>query len=583
MSFVSRKPFKPRAATPGRKINFRPRIGIRLWLTLLFLLITALAGVTAYAIVSPRLENTLRQASEASFSQVGIGFEDLVKSNPDLPPSRIEAYAVSRGVQWGIVRQDGEVLAGDPGDFSPAVVNGALSSGQPRQALEPIDSGFRRGQVLATYSAPINVPGETRTAVVFTKYITESDVENVQAAVSGINRVVALAGLLALLIAGAAGYAVADQISRRVSRLGVAAQRLAAGNFDERINTRVGDEVGDLGNTFNSMAASLKGAFRQIEQEKERGQAILDGMTDAVIGVDKDLNATFVNPRARELLETSDHAFHRRLEEILAKTQFEGALTAPEVHAGGQIFEVRTAPLEEGALAILRDVTEERQVERAKAGFIANASHELKTPLFALSGYLEILEDEEDEDVRRAFLQDMKAQTQRLQNLAKTLLDLSRLDANAVTFMSEYVDLEELLYEVRAMFHYANRQINVEAQENLPSVKTDPIQLQRVLSILLDNAIKYSPGDTPIVLRLFEQGDTIIIQVIDQGCGIPEQDIPYIFNRFYRAEGSSRADGTGLGLALAQEISHHIGVEILVESKPGEGSSFSVVWSSKSS
>ena len=197
-----------------------------------------------------------------------------------------------------------------------------------------------------------------------------------------------------------------------------------------------------LGVTFNSMAASLKDAFGQVEQEKERGRAILDGMTDAVVGVDRDLNTIFLNPRARELLESSDRDFQYHLQEVLAKTRYSGPITEPRAEMGERIIEIRAAPLEEGALAILRDVTEQSRIERAKADFIATASHELRTPLFALSGNLEMLEDEEDETHRKTFMKDIRAATERLLSLAKTLLDLSRLDANAATFSLQEVDLE---------------------------------------------------------------------------------------------------------------------------------------------
>ena len=243
--------------------------------------------------------------------------------------------------------------------------------------------------------------------------------------------------------------------------------------------------------------------------------------------------------------------------------------------AGDRIIEIRAAPLEDGALAILRDVTEERRVQRAKAEFIANASHELKTPLTALSGYLEMLEDEEDERVRSEFLMDMRSQTDRLQSLARTLLDLSRLDANATTFRTEEVDLEDILHELRRDFGYTGRPMTIQA-DDVPPVVTDPTQLHRMLAILLDNALKYSSEDTPIDLNLSRDDGHAVISVTDRGCGIPEREIPHIFDRFYRAQGSSRADGTGLGLALAREITDHLGGNIQVQSHPGTGSTFSV-------
>jgi two-component system sensor histidine kinase ResE len=560
---------------------------MRIWLTALFVLVTAIAAITAYEIVHPILYETLNRSSEAAFKQVGDQFEDQVQRlrerGEPVTEQRINAFARSHGLQWGIVRaEDGQQTQGDLENWSSGPVKRAVEEPRrPSDDIEPIEAGVHKGQLQATYAHPINVDVKGKAepqprALVFVKFFTESDVENVRAAMRNIERLALLAGALALLIAGVAGYFAAVLISRRVSRLGLAAEHLAAGNFDARITTRVEDEVGSLGATFNAMAVSLKGAFDQIEQEKERGSAILDGMTDAVVGVDKDLNPVFLNPRARKLLESSDHAFHNRLQEVLAKTRYSGPVTESEAKAGDRIIEIRAAPLEDGALAILRDVTEERHMQRVKAEFIANASHELKTPLTALSGYLEMLEDEEDERVRAEFLNDMRAQTGRLQSLARTLLDLSRLDANAVTFRTEEVDLEDLLHGLRRDFGYTGRSLNIRAEEGVPPVKTDPNQLHRAIAILVDNALKYSDEGSPVDLGLSLQDGRVVISVTDRGCGILESEIPHIFDRFYRAQGSSRADGTGLGLALAHEITDHLGGDIQVHSRPNAGSIFSV-------
>ncbi len=574
----------------GRKLlapkgEFKPRLSMRIWLTALFVLVTAFAAITAYQIVHPILSETLNRSSEAAFKQVGDQFEDQVQRlrdrGEDLNEQRISAFARSHGLQWGIVDKAGNQPEGNLDDWSVGLVKRAFEEPRrPRDTIDPIKTGVHKGQLQATYAIPINVDVDgksERRAVVFVKYFTQSDIENVRSSLNAIERLALLAGALALLIAGFAGYFAAVLISRRISRLGFAAENLAAGHFDERITSSVEDEVGSLGETFNAMAISLKRAFDQIEQEKERGSAILDGMTDAVVGVDRGLNLVFQNPRARKLLETSDHAFHNRLQEVLAKTRYSGPVTEPAAKAGDMLIEIRAAPLEDGALAILRDVTEERHMQRVKAEFIANASHELKTPLTALSGYLEMLEDEEDERVRAEFLNDMRVQTTRLQSLARTLLDLSRLDANAVTFRTEEVDLEDLLHGLRRDFGYTGRSINIRADEDVPPVETDPNQLHRAIAILVDNALKYSDEGSPVNLGLSREDGRVAISVTDRGCGIPATEIPHIFDRFYRAQGSSRADGTGLGLALANEITDHLGGEIEVLSSPDSGSTFSVL------
>ena len=559
---------------------------MRIWLTALFVLVTAFAAITAYQIVHPILYQTLNRSSEAAFKQVGDQFEEQVqrlreRGEPVTEP-RISAFARSHGLQWGLVDKAGnQQPEGNLDDWSVGLVERSFEEPRrPRDAMDPIKTGVHKGQLQATYAYPIDleVEGETEPrAVVFVKYFTQSDIENVRAALNTIERLALLAGALALLIAGFAGYFAAVLISRRISRLGLAAENLAAGHFDERITSSVEDEVGSLGTTFNAMAVSLKGAFEQIKQEKERGSAILDGMTDAVIGVNRELEPVFLNPRAKNLLESSDHGFHNRLQEVLAKTRYSGPVTEPAAEAGDRLIEIRAAPLEDGALAILRDVTEDLHMQRVKAEFIANASHELKTPLTALSGYLEMLEDEEDERVRTEFLNDMRVQTTRLQNLARTLLDLSRLDANAVTFRTEEVDLEDLLYGVRRDFGYTGRELNIRAEADVPPVQTDPNQLHRAIAILVDNALKYSDEGSPVELGLSRQDGRVAISVADRGCGIPEREIPHIFDRFYRAQGSSRADGTGLGLALAHEITDHLGGEIEVLSSPNAGSTFSIL------
>ena len=570
---------------PGLGRGYRPRVGIRVWLTALFMLVTAFAGIAAYVIVQPILYQTINRASAVGFQQVGQQFQTLLQKNGGNIPNtnQIRNFASNTNVQWGIVRaKDGKILQGNLQDYwNPTTVKKAVETGTPEQGRQILQTGVRGGQQISTYAVPIKVRNKNGNlvmgqAVVFTRAFTKNDVQNVKAAYNNLQNIALLAGALALLISGFSGYFAADAISRRVSRLGVAADHLASGNFDERIETHIEDEVGALGSTFNSMAASLKDAFRQVEQEKERGRAILDGMTDAVVGVDRELNPIFVNPRARELLETSDVSFHNHLQEVLAKTLYNGPIAEPEVNAGERLIEVRAAPLEDGALAILRDVTEERNIERAKAEFIANASHELKTPLTALSGYLEMMEDEDDESVRTAFLEDMRLQTERLQSLARTLLDLSRLDSGAVVFKKEEVDLEDLLHELRRDFGYTGRPLEIQAEKEVPPVETDPTQIHRMLAILLDNALKYSEKDAPVSLDLHRENGHAVVSVADSGCGIPETEIPHIFDRFYRAQGSSRADGTGLGLALAREITDHLGGEIKVESEQGTGSIFSV-------
>lgn len=200
------KPRRRGFPKPGR---FKPRVGIQVWLTALFMLVTATAGIAAYEIVRPILTATLEQTSEAYFEQVGDEYDSLrQRSDDNLSVQRIRSFAVTRGLQWGIVDpSDGTKLRGDEGlEWNPEVVQEAVSTGLPAQDTSEVGGdGPRSRQERGTYAVPIRSGGE-RVAVVFTRYFPESDVRNVEAATSNINRIAFLAGGLALLITGLAGY-----------------------------------------------------------------------------------------------------------------------------------------------------------------------------------------------------------------------------------------------------------------------------------------------------------------------------------------------------------------------------------------
>ena len=457
-----------------------------------------------------------------------------------------------------------------------------MTSGEPRWNIVSQQSGLHAGQRQATYAVPITgvTDREGRevenTAIVFNKFYTQSEIENAEETLNRIEGLALLAAGLALLIAGFAGYFAAVLISRRVGRLNVAAERLSSGNFDERINTHVGDELGSLASSFNAMAASMKDAFGQIEQEKERGNAILNGMTDAVVGVDRNLETVFRNPRAIKLLESTPHEFHVRLQEVLAKTHYWGPVTEPEAQAGDRIIEIRAAPLEDGALAILRDVTEERRVQRAKADFIANASHELKTPS------------------RPSPVTWRCSRTRRTRGTDQVPERDARPDRApegpcpdparplAAGRQRRHLPLGGGLPRgpapraaSRVRLHGAP--LDVRAEENVPPVETDPNQLHRMLAILVDNAIKYSEDGSPVELEALPRRRPRRRQRRRPRVRHPAgRDTPHLRPLLPRP-GSSRADGTGLGLALAQEITEHLGGEIRVHSRPNVGSTFDVL------
>jgi hypothetical protein len=209
---------KPRRSLLFGGYNFKPRIGMRIWLTVLFMLVTAFAALTAYSIVRPILEETFREAGEASFQQIGEQFSREVQKNPNLSEQRIKSFASINNLQWGIVDgETGNQQAGDLDQWDDSIVNRAVQPpAGPLRSTEPIPTGPRKGQRQATYAYPIEVTvdgkEETR-AVVFVKYFRESDIENVEATLGKIEWIALVAGALALLMSAFCGYVAAELIS----------------------------------------------------------------------------------------------------------------------------------------------------------------------------------------------------------------------------------------------------------------------------------------------------------------------------------------------------------------------------------
>jgi signal transduction histidine kinase len=212
-------------------------------------------------------------------------------------------------------------------------------------------------------------------------------------------------------------------------------------------------------------------------------------------------------------------------------------------------------------------------LDRARQEFIANASHELRTPLFSLGGFVELLgEDDMDSDVRRDFLAEMHGQIDRLTRLATDLLDLSRLDAGQLEVEIAPFDLAATARvvgeEFRAVAEAAGQELSVEADEPVEALG-DELRVQQIARALVENAIRHTPAGTSVVIEVYEAPDGVVLEVRDDGPGIPEEDQKHLFQRFYRAAGG-KASGSGLGLAIASELASRLEGSIVVVSRPGD-------------
>jgi two-component system phosphate regulon sensor histidine kinase PhoR len=408
--------------------------------------------------------------------------------------------------------------------------------------------------------------------------------------------------LLAAVAAGAAlslagAWFVARRLSRPLASMRTAALALAEGGPVAAIPHESGDELGDLARAFNRMASRLRERLDELERERSKLATVLESMAEGVLAVDEEERLLHCNAAARRLLSIGAGGLGRPLLESVrapelvdalrrARARGDAAAVVEEIDVhppgGARTLSVHAARLSDrGAVAVLLDVTELRRLETVRRDFVANVSHELKTPLAAMRGLVEtLLEDERMEDaVRRRFLGKLADQVTRLADLASDLLHLSRAESERTRARVE-LDLGAAASAACERFAAgaAAKKVALACDAAPVVAPCDPEAIAQVLDNLLDNAIKYTPPGGSVRLRVASDLDDALLEVEDTGVGIEPAEQKRVFERFYRVDKARSRDvpGTGLGLSIVKHLvdAHGGGVEL--ESWPGRGSTFRV-------
>ncbi len=418
-------------------------------------------------------------------------------------------------------------------------------------------------------------------------------------------RPVAWVSLLVLAIGGGLSLAFARVFARRVERLKDLSRRLAQGDFRPAPVEADGDELAELNRALNEMAGELERTIRALQEERDQSGTILESMSEGVAVVGPDQRVVFCNRafcqsllisvpwescKGRPLLELT------RLTDLLAlvETVLAGDdLIQREIEVGtpgARHFLAKAAPVgrerPHGAMLVLLDISEARRLERVRRDFVANVSHELKTPLTAIRGFAETLLEGAigDPENARRFLGIIRDHSVRLGQLTDDLLKLSRIEAGKLDLELQPVSIPELVEScvetTRLKAAPRGLTLSVSTSPDLPRVHGDRHLLNDVLQNLLDNAVQYTPSGGRITLRAspFREGAEVRIDVCDTGIGIPHAEQKRIFERFYRVDPArSRAvGGTGLGLSIAKHLAEALGGRIEVASELGRGSVFSL-------
>jgi signal transduction histidine kinase len=401
------------------------------------------------------------------------------------------------------------------------------------------------------------------------------------------NRIWNSLGLFAPALALALGFTLllGGAIARPLQTVQRRARGLAAGDFSRRVprSSRI-TELDELAGTVNRLTEELQARYRLLEGERDEMQALIDWMGEAVIALTEDGKVLRTNRAAIDLLDFPDPVPFAPVGTLIRqpalRTLLETAVVRPyaarEINLGDRNLIVSARRVEGGgAVVTFLDVTEIRRLEMVRRDFVANASHELKTPLTAMRGFAEtLIEDDPPEDLRRDFLGSIRSNTLRLQNLVDDLLDLSRLESGGWVAREELVEVRGVVEDLRSGLQtkLSDRALTFSVEGNA-FVLADEQGIAQVVRNLVDNAIQYTPEGGSIGVKIWEEGPLARIEVRDTGIGIPTAVLPRIFERFFRVDPArSRAEGgTGLGLAIVRHLVEAMGGEVWAESELGQG------------
>ena len=399
-----------------------------------------------------------------------------------------------------------------------------------------------------------------------------------------------------LLVAVLLSFLLSKTITTPIENIRTRAQMVAAGDFSHRLDIQSNDEIGELTATFNHMADRLHDTLEEIQGERDKLGTIFLHMTDGVTAFNAEGKLIHINPTAENLLGATfqeDAHFNDVFEGIDAPTPIaagEQGFVQMELERMGRTLSVLFAPYgenERGIIAVIHDITEQRKLDEARREFIANVSHELRTPLTNVKSYTETLIDAAGElptDTEVKFLSVIAGETDRMTRIVKDLLTLSKLDCGKMDLHFHRFSMQHMVESVyNAMVLEAGNnglELTLNIRGKMPDMNGDRERLEQVVINILSNAVKYTPSGGHIVLSAARRDEGhVMIRVKDDGMGIPKDDIPRLFERFYRVDKArSRAKGgSGLGLAIAKEmVEAHRGT-IYLESQLDEGTTVTVV------
>ncbi|SET89247.1 two-component system, OmpR family, sensor histidine kinase ResE [Salinibacillus kushneri] len=503
-------------------------------------------------------------------------------------PSKRVVLVFNREDYWKSSSKDQELESLD--------INWFYSNEEFKQVLNHEDSTYQKTTLPDTDREILIVgqPLENQNGAVF---LYES-LDIVKETTSQTTTLIFIAAGIAIVLTTFFAFFLSTRITAPLIKMRKAALELAKGEFHTKVPILTRDEVGELAIAFNRMGRQLKYHIQALNQEKEQLSSILSSMADGVITFNRSGEMLVTNPPADRFLSLSTFEKGDNQEEEVTPLELKSTLerviaseeeVTQEIQLQGRTFVVIMSPLYDqlyirGAVAVIRDMTEERKLDKLRKDFIANVSHELRTPISMLQGYSEAIVDgvADSKEEKNELAQIIHDESMRMGRLVNELLDIARMEAGHIQLNVQEVELEPFLNKVLNKFKgMANeKEITLKPQFQLeePVVRFDPDRMEQVLTNLIDNAIRHSYKEGNVELQVISNGEHMKFSVKDSGSGIPEEDLPFVFERFYKSDKSrvkrKGSNGTGLGLAIVKNIVEAHKGSIDVHSKQNEGTTF---------
>ncbi|MBW2515707.1 MAG: PAS domain-containing protein [Deltaproteobacteria bacterium] len=468
--------------------------------------------------------------------------------------------------------------------------------GQPGQSMRFSNTLMQRMLYVA-------VPIKDRQAVVAVLR-TSLPATAVDAEIRSIQLKIALGGCIIALLAACISWVVSRRISKPIEQMKKSAGQFANGDLSHRLTPPQTEEMGSLADAMNQMAAQLNERIETISTQRNQLETVLTSMLEGVIAIDTEERIVSINQAAAQLFENEPHNCRgKSIQEIIrspalqqfirqalsSKNPSEKDITVFQNEE--RVIGVKGSPLLDanqhqiGTLVVFHDVTRLRRLENMRRDFVANVSHEIKTPLTAIKGFVETLQQGNVEEIheRERFLGIIQKHVDRLDAIIEDLLALSRIEQEngkkEIKFESVKIGdvFQAAIQLCRPKADEKNIRIDLDFDDETTAV-LDPTLIEQAVVNLLDNAVKFSDPGSMIHIKSYRQDDQLVIRVQDHGIGIAQKHLPRLFERFYRIDKARSRDmgGTGLGLAIVKHIAQAHGGHVAVESKLGEGSRFSI-------